>query len=201
MSSNSPIPFPGDAVGMLPDDIVPVPVAGSRKRKQAFSMNDPDNAELARLATQAASRAAKKKAKLIPSSGKDLEISSTHQKKAASRKSNCQPSKNVNNSESEGGDSLNDDDDEAAIAEATKKKGLSKPTPSQSKKSIRKKLNKKMVPKQNHQPSESVEDLDMDDLDPDNDPRNDSGSDDDEVEVDEVEVVEQVAESAEEELS
>jgi hypothetical protein len=181
---------------MLPDDVVPVPVAGSRKRKQAFSMNDPDNVELAHLATQAASRAAKKKAKLIHSSGKDLEIS-THQKKAASRKSNCQPSKNVNNSESEGGDSPNDDDDEAAIAEATKKKGLSKPTPSQSKKSIRKKLNKKTVAKQNCQPSESAEDLDMDNLDPDNDPRNDSGSNDD----DEVEVVEQAAESAEEELS
>src|SRR4051794_33350733 len=50
------IPFPSDAVTVLPDGIV----AGSRKRKQAFSLNDPDNIEVAQLATQAA----KKKAKL-----------------------------------------------------------------------------------------------------------------------------------------
>lgn len=57
MSSNSPIPFPVDP-DMLPDDDI-IPVAGGRKRKQAFSMHDPDNVELARLATQAAKKKAK----------------------------------------------------------------------------------------------------------------------------------------------
>ena len=40
------IPFPGNAGNTLPDGIM----AGHRKRKQAFSLNDPDNIEVARLA-------------------------------------------------------------------------------------------------------------------------------------------------------
>lgn len=202
MSSNSPISFPGHGntvdSDMLPDGVIPdLPVTGlgSRKRKQAFSMNDPDNAELARLATQAAMK--KTKLSKANSSGKDSKI--THQKKSAGPKSNQrQPSnsKNVSN-ESEAGD--RDDDDEAATAEATKKKNLSKPTPSQNKKN-KKKTNKKAVPKQNRQPT--VEDVtDEDDVTDNNlenvvDVENNSGSDDDDVEV-----VEKPAESAEEELS
>ena len=55
---STPIPFLGNAGNLAPDGIV----AGlrSHKRKQAFSLNDPDNIELACLVTQAA----KKKAKL-----------------------------------------------------------------------------------------------------------------------------------------
>ena len=53
---STPIPFPSNAVTELPDGIM----AGTCKCKQAFSLNDPDNIEVACLATQAA----KKKAKL-----------------------------------------------------------------------------------------------------------------------------------------
>ena len=71
---NSPISFHGNAVNtdMLPDSIV----TGSRKRKPTFSMNDPDNVELARLATQAA----KKKAKL--SKNNSSEKKTTNPKKS-----------------------------------------------------------------------------------------------------------------------
>ena len=76
------IPFPGndDTPSVLPDGVV----AGVRKRKQAFSLNDPDNVELQRLATQAA----KKKAKL--SKHNPVEKNSTNNK--AVPKPNCQPS-------------------------------------------------------------------------------------------------------------
>ena len=77
---STPNPFLGNAGNVLPDGIV----AGSRKRKQAFSLNDPDNTELARLATQAA----RKKAKMSKSNV--LEKEPTNQKSGS--KSNHQPS-------------------------------------------------------------------------------------------------------------
>jgi len=49
MSTPLATPFTGNAGSVLPDGVV----TGNRKRKQAFSLNDPDNIELARLATQA----------------------------------------------------------------------------------------------------------------------------------------------------
>jgi hypothetical protein len=217
---STPIPFPSNAVTVLPDGVV----AGSRKRKQVFSLNDPDNIEVARLATQAA----KKKAKLSKLNSSEKK---TNNQKSGS-KSNRQPSieevedvdntrhrvfprnpKNILES--------SDDDDEEATKKVT---NLSKPTLSQ-----RKKTNNKPAPKLNRQPS--VEDVD----DPaDNspcvlpcNPRNilESDEDDDDEtskfpatsqatsratsrDVDgdedgeeEVEVVEQPAESAEAELS
>jgi hypothetical protein len=185
MSSNSLIPFPVDT-DMLPDGVI-VPVAGSRKRKQAFSMNDPDNVELARLAAQAAKKKAKRT--MVNSSGKDLER--THQKKSTG---NCQPSNSQNVNESDP-----DDDDEAATAESTKK-NLSRPTPSQNRKNGKKSYKKTVPPKRNRQPSvEDVEDVD----DPTDNNREkvadietNSESDDDDVII-----VDQPAESAEEELS
>src|SRR5271155_628407 len=103
---SSTIPFHGN--NMLPDVVIPVPVAGSRKRKPAFSMNDPDNVELARLATQAAKK--KTKLSMVNSSGKDFE--KTHQKKPAGLKSNCQLSNFKDVNESEAGD--DDSEPEAA---------------------------------------------------------------------------------------
>ena len=70
--------IPRDAVTVLPDSIV----AGSCKFKQAFSLNDLDNIEVAWLATQAA----KKKAKL--SKLNSSEKKTTNQK--SHLKSNCQ---------------------------------------------------------------------------------------------------------------
>ena len=124
-----PNPFLGNSGNVLPDGIV----AGSRKCKQAFSLNDPDNTELAHLATQAA----RKKAKMSKSNV--LEKESTNQKSGL--KSNHQLSieevedvdntrqcilpqdpKNVMESD-------DDDDSEADITEPIKKKGnLSKAT-------------------------------------------------------------------------
>jgi hypothetical protein len=49
------IPVLSDAVTGLPDGVM----AGSHKHKQVFSPNDPDNIELAWLATQAAKKKAK----------------------------------------------------------------------------------------------------------------------------------------------
>lgn len=187
---NSPISFHGDAVNtdMLPDSIV----TGSRKRKPTFSMNDPNNVELARLATQAA----KKKAKL--SKNNSSEKKTTNPKKSGPI--NRQPSvedeveifpprragiprnpKNIIES--------SDDDDEPEAPEA--KKNLKKVTPSQNKKTNRK-INKKMVPKleQNRQPS--VEDVDKE---------SESGDDDDIEDSEMVDVFEKPAESAEGELS
>ena len=81
---STPIAFPGNAVtaSPLPDGVVP----GSRKRKQAFSLNDPDNVEIQRLAIQAA----KKKARLskLPSS----DTPPLHQKKTHSKPANRQAS-------------------------------------------------------------------------------------------------------------
>jgi hypothetical protein len=200
MSSNSSIPFHRDHgnlndVEMLPDD--GVMLAGSRKRKQAFSMKDPDNVELARLATQAAKK--KTKLSMNNSSGKEI----THQKKAAGPKLNCQPSnsKNVHGSEAAGDSDESDDDDEAATAEATKKKGVSKPTRPQNKKNRNSKKKKTVPTKQNRQPSvEDEDDSDLSDNHRENVVNivnlNGLESDDDGVEV-----VEQPAESAEEELS
>jgi hypothetical protein len=147
---SSTIPFHGNAVDMLPDGVIPVP--GTRKRKPAFSMNDPDNVEIARLATQAA----KKKAKLsMVNSGKDFE--NTHQKKSAGPKSNHQ----LSNSK-----------------------------------------NKKTVP-QNRQPSVESE-SDVDDF-PHNSHNNHENVaiavDGSESDDDDIQIVEQPAESAEEELS
>jgi hypothetical protein len=181
---SSTIPFHGN--NMLPDVVIPVPVAGSRKRKPAFSMNDPDNVELARLATQAAKK--KTKLSMVNSSGKDFE--KTHQKKPAGLKSNRQLSNFKDVNESEAGD-----DNSEPEAEATKKKGLSKPTPSQNKKNRKK--NKPVPKQQNRQPL--VED--MDDLTDSNRENvantiNDSESDDDDIQI-----VEEPTESAEEELS
>ena len=91
-----PIPFPGNAVtaSLLPDGVM----AGSRKCKQAFSLNDPDNVEIQRLATQAA----KKKARFskLPSSEKEktdhaVHTPPLHQKKTQggpATKPNCQAS-------------------------------------------------------------------------------------------------------------
>ena len=73
---STPMSFPSDAVIMLPDGIM----ARSCKRKPAFSLNDPDNIEVARLA-------AKKKAKL--SKLNLSEKKTTNQKSGL--KSNCQP--------------------------------------------------------------------------------------------------------------
>ena len=126
---STPNPFLGNAGNVLPDGIM----AGSHKRKQAFSLNDPDNTELARLATQAA----RKKAKMSKSNV--LEKEPTNQKSGS--KSNHQPSieevedvdntrqrilprdpKNVMESD-------DDNDSEADIPEPIKKKGnLSKAT-------------------------------------------------------------------------
>jgi hypothetical protein len=77
---STPVPFPSNAVTELPDGIV----AGTRRYKQAFSLNDPDNIKVARLATQAA----KKKAKL--SKLNSSEKKATNQKSGS--KSNHQPS-------------------------------------------------------------------------------------------------------------
>ena len=149
-------------------------------------MNDPDNVELARLATQAAKK--KTKLSMVNSSGKDFE--KTHQKKPAGLKSNRQLSNFKDVNESEAGD-----DNSEPEAEATKKKGLSKPTPSQNKKNRKK--NKPVPKQQNRQPL--VED--MDDLTDSNRENvantiNDSESDDDDIQI-----VEEPTESAEEELS
>jgi hypothetical protein len=179
---NSTISFHGNNADMLLDDSI---TTGSRKRKPTFSMNDPDNAELARLATQAA----KKKAKL--SKNNPSEKKTTNQKKTGPK--NRQPSveeedeifpprragiprnpKNII-------ESSDDDDDGKAPT----------PAPSQNKKMNR---NLKSVPKlgqtRNRQPS--VEDVDDE---------NKSGNDDDTEDSDMVVIVEKPAESAEEELS
>ena len=74
---STPIPF---AVTELPDGVV----ARTCKRKQAFSLNDPDNIEVARLATQAV----KKKAKLSKLNSSEKKV--TNQKSGL--KSNRQPS-------------------------------------------------------------------------------------------------------------
>jgi hypothetical protein len=187
------IPLPSNAVNLLPDGVV----TGSRKRKQAFSLNDPDNIELARLATQAA----KKNAKL---SKLNLSEKKTTNRESGS-KSNRQPSveevddadntrhhvfprnpKNIIES--------SEDNDEPATIEATKKKAnpsASKPNPSQN-------MTNKTVQKQNRQLSvvdvdESDNDLDdnlngvLDRVDPDDE--------------DEILEVEQPVESEEAELS
>jgi uncharacterized protein YgiM (DUF1202 family) len=124
---NSPISFHGNAV---PDGIM----AGSRKRKQTFSMNDPDNVELARLATQAA----KKKAKLRVIHQKKGTVAA-NQKKSGQKNSGCQPSveEEINIfPPPRGGIPRNprniiessDDDDEAATRPTTKaKKNLNDP--------------------------------------------------------------------------
>jgi hypothetical protein len=191
------IPFPGNASNMpvLPDGVV----EGSRKRKQAFSLNDPDNIEVARLATQAE----KKKAKLSNNLSKKKR---TNQKTGS--KSNRQPSVE----EVEDADStqhrafprnpkniieLDDDSDKIETTEATKKKAnISKPILSQ------KKTNNKPIPKSTRQPS--VEDVDDDEARSSTKPRDsdaDMDDDDDSEEVEEVEAVDQPAESAEAELS
>ena len=124
---STPIPF---AVTELPDGVV----ARTCKRKQAFSLNDPDNIEVACLATQAA----KKKAKLSKLNSFKKKV--TNQKSGL--KSNHQPSieevEDVNNTQQRVFprnpknilESSDDDGDEA-----TKKvTNLSKPTLSQKRK-------------------------------------------------------------------
>jgi len=211
---STPIPFPSNAVTELPDGVV----AGTRKRKQAFSLNDPDNIEVARLATQAA----KKKAKLS-------KLNSSV-KKATNQKSGSKSNRQLSIEEVEDVDNtrqrvfpqnpkniLESSDDDDDDDEATKKAmNLSKPTLSQ-----KKKTNNKLAPKLNRQPS--VEDVDdpADNLprvfprnprnilesDEDGDdetsnfPATSQDVDGDEDGEDEVEVVEQPAESAEAELS
>ena len=63
MSAQISSPSPPPA---LPEGVV----SGSRKRKQAFSLNDPDNVELQRLAAQAAKKKQKLK-KVLASSDKE----------------------------------------------------------------------------------------------------------------------------------
>jgi len=55
---STPIPFPSDSVAELPDGIVAA-LAGCRKCKQVIFLNDPDNIEVACLATQAARKRVK----------------------------------------------------------------------------------------------------------------------------------------------
>ena len=117
-------PFTGNAGSALPDGVV----AGNRKRKQAFSLNDPDNIELARLATQAA----KKKAKLSKLNLSEKEA--TNQKSGP--KLNRQPSvEEVEDTENtqhrvfprNPKNILESDDDDVEMTEATKKVNLSRP--------------------------------------------------------------------------
>lgn len=86
---STPIAFPGNAVtaSPLPDGVVP----GTRKRKQAFSLNDPDNVEIQRIAIQAA----KKKARLskLPSEKEKTDHTPPlHQKKTHGKPANRQAS-------------------------------------------------------------------------------------------------------------
>jgi hypothetical protein len=182
---NSPISFHGNAV---PDGIM----AGSRKRKQTFSMNDPDNGELERLATQAA----KKKAKLSKANSSEKETTNPKKKGPKNRQPSVEEEVNIfpplparfpRNPRNIIESSDDDSDNEAATRPTTEaKKNLKKCTLSQNKETNQK-INKKLVPKleQNRQPS--VEDVDDE---------NGSSGDDDMVEI-----VEKPAESAEEELS
>jgi hypothetical protein len=123
----STVPFPGNAGSALPDGVV----AGNRKRKQAFSLNDPDNIEVARLATQAA----KKKTKL---SKPKLSKKETTTNKKSGPKINRQPSvEEVEDEDTENTrhrvfprnpkNILESDDDDIEMLEATKKVNLSKP--------------------------------------------------------------------------
>jgi hypothetical protein len=57
MTAQIPISGPGVIPPALPDGVI----NRTRKRKQAFTLNDPDNVELQRLATQAAKKKAKQK--------------------------------------------------------------------------------------------------------------------------------------------
>jgi hypothetical protein len=193
---STPIPFPGNAGNVLPDG----PVAGSRKRKQAFSLKDPDNTELARLATQAA----KKKAKL--SKINSSEKATTNQKLGTS---NRQPSveevEDVDNNRhrvfSRNPKNIieSDDDDEAEVTEATKKKAnLFKPNTL----SQKKKTNHKTIPKLNIiESDDNTGSKEEDDEEAGNFPTTSEGADEDEDDDDEVVVVEKPAESAEAELS
>jgi hypothetical protein len=127
MSAPLATPFTGNAGSMLPDGVV----TGNRKCKQAFSLNDPDNIELARLATQAAN----KKAKLSKKNN------ATNQKSGP--KLNRQPSiEEVEDTENtrqrvfprNPKNILESDDDDVEMTEATKKVNLSKPRHSKKKK-------------------------------------------------------------------
>jgi hypothetical protein len=144
---STPIPFSSNANNAeLPDGVV----AGTCKRKQVFSLNDPDNIEVARLAAQAARRKKAKLSKLDSSKEKP-----TNQKSGS--KSNRQPSieevEDVDNTRHRDFPrnpknilERSDDDND----EATKKaKNLSKPTLLQ-----KRKTNNKPAPKPNCQPCE-----------------------------------------------
>lgn len=212
---STPIPFSSNAVTDLPDGVV----AGSRKRKQAFSLNDPDNIEVARLATQAA----KKKAKLskLDSSKKKA----TYQDFGS--KSNRQPSieevEDVDNTQhrvfprNPQNILESSDDDDEATKKAT---NLSKPTLLPKKKTnLNKPASKvnrqpsvedvddpadnvpRVLPRNNRNILESDDDMDGDDvtLNVPATSRNDEGGEDGEDDS-EVEVLEP-AESAEAELS
>ena len=92
MSSTIPLPWQ-----CCQYSIIPVPVAGSCKCKQAFLMTDPDNVELAHLATQAAKK--KTKLSMVNPSGKE----STHQKSplVQNQTVNCQTPKMLTSSRQE----------------------------------------------------------------------------------------------------
>ena len=184
---NSPISFHVDAVNtnMLPDSIV----TKSRKRKPTFSMNDPNNVELARLATQAA----KKKAKLSKNNSSE--------KKLLTQKNRVQKTVNhllkMRSKSSHHAGRASHGTPRTLLSQAMmmtslrhlkQKKGY---TLSQNKKTNWK-INKKMVPKleQNRQPS--AEDVDNE---------SESGDDDDIEDSEMVDVFEKPAESAEAELS
>ena len=123
---STPIPF---TVTELPDGIV----AGTRKRKQAFSLNDPDNIEVAHLATQAA----KKKAKLSKLNSSEKKVTNQKSGLKSNRQLSIEEVKDVDNTRQhvflwnpKNILESSDDDDEA-----TKKvTNLSKPTLSQKRK-------------------------------------------------------------------
>jgi hypothetical protein len=136
---STPISFPRDAVTVLPDGAV----AGTRKRKP---VNDPDNIEVARLATLAA----RKKARLSKSN-RTSKKKATNQKSGS--KSNCQPSiegvKDIDNTQhrifSKNPKNIlksSDDDEEEATTKTT---NLSIPTPSQKNKTSKPTQNPKNI--------------------------------------------------------
>lgn len=175
--------FPGNddsTSSKLPEGIV----TGSRKRKQAFSLHDPDNIEVQRLATQAARKKAKLSKSSVPSNSRQASIEEVEEEPHL----RIFPKNPRNIIESD-----DDDDDDGIATQAAKKKAKI------SKTETRKSKNKP-APKSNRQASmEDIPDIDLTlpQVLPRN-PRNIIESNDDNEDRD---PPEQPAESAEAELS
>lgn len=94
----------------LPEGIV----TGSRKRKQAFSLHDPDNIEVQQLATQAARKKAKLSKSSVPSNSRQASIEEVEEEPHL-----CVFPKNPRNIIESDDD---DDDDDGIATQAAKKK-------------------------------------------------------------------------------